>query len=43
MDFADACLVYLAEQLDLDRVATMDRYFSIYRINGRKKFKIILS
>jgi len=43
MDFADSCLVYLAEQLSLDTVATIDRDFTIYRINGRKKFKIAFS
>lgn len=43
MDFADSCLVLLAEKLNLDTVATIDRDFSIYRIKGRKKFKIILS
>ncbi|QCS50359.1 PIN domain-containing protein [Picosynechococcus sp. PCC 11901] len=43
MDFADFCLVLLAEKLNLDTVATIDRDFSIYRIKGRKKFKIILS
>jgi predicted nucleic acid-binding protein len=43
MDFADSCLVHLAEQLGIDRVATIDRDFSIYRINGRKKFKVVLS
>ena len=43
MDFADSCLVYLAEQLGLNTVVTIDRDFSIYRINGRKKFKTVLS
>ena len=43
MDFADSCLVYLAEQLKLNTIATIDRDFTIYRIRGRKKFKIILS
>jgi hypothetical protein len=43
MDFADSCLVYLAEQLDLNTIATIDRDFTIYRIKGRKKFKVILS
>lgn len=43
MDFADSCLVYLAEKLDLNTIATIDRDFSIYRIKGRRKFKIILS
>ena len=43
MGFADSCLVYLAEKLNLNTVATIDRDFTIYRIQGRRKFKIILS
>jgi len=43
MDFADSCLVYLAEKLSLNTIATIDRDFSIYRIQGRRKFKTILS
>jgi predicted nucleic acid-binding protein len=43
MDFADSCLVYLAEQLDINTIATIDRDFSVYRIKGRKGFKIVLS
>ncbi len=43
IDFADSCLVYLAEKLNLNTIATIDRDFTIYRIQGRKKFKIILS
>ncbi len=43
MDFADSCLVYLAEKNNLYTIATIDRDFSIYRIKGRRKFKIILS
>ncbi|MCD6273141.1 MAG: PIN domain-containing protein [Deltaproteobacteria bacterium] len=43
MDFADSCLVYLAEKLDLNTIATIDRDFTIYRIKGRRKFKMILS
>ena len=43
MDFADSCLVYLAEKLNLNTIATIDRDFSIYRIKERRKFKIILS
>jgi len=41
MDFADACLVYLAEKLQLNMIVTIDRDFDIYRIKGRKKFKTI--
>ncbi len=43
MDFADSCLVYLAEKHNLNTIATIDRDFTIYRIKGRKKFRIILS
>ncbi|MEA1922785.1 MAG: hypothetical protein U9N63_09015 [Pseudomonadota bacterium] len=43
MDLADSCLVYLAEKLNLNTIATIDRDFTIYRIHGKKKFKIILS
>ena len=43
MDFADSCLVYLAEQLKLNTIATIDRDFTIYRIGRRKKFTVILS
>ncbi len=43
MDFADSCLVYLAEKLNLNTIATIDRDFTIYRIQGRRKFKMILS
>ena len=41
MDFADSCLVYLAEKLNINTIATVDRDFTIYRIQGRRKFKII--
>ncbi|HKQ85035.1 MAG TPA: PIN domain-containing protein [Steroidobacteraceae bacterium] len=41
MDFADATLVVLAEDLGTNIVLTTDqRDFSIYRITGRKRFKI---
>ena len=42
MDFADSCLVYLAEKYNLETIVTIDRDFTIYRINGKKKFKTIL-
>jgi predicted nucleic acid-binding protein len=41
MDFADATLVVLAEDLGTDLVLTTDRRdFSVYRIGGRKRFRI---
>jgi predicted nucleic acid-binding protein len=43
MDFADACLVLLAEKIDMNQIATIDRDFTIYRIKGRKRFNVVLS
>ena len=44
MDFADATLVALAEELDCTSVFTTDRTdFSVYRIKGRKAFRIVPS
>lgn len=41
MDFADATLVVLAEETGIREVFTLDRRgFSVYRIHGRKTFKI---
>ncbi len=42
MDFADSCLVFLAEQLNIQMIATIDRDFTVYRIKGRKKFEMVL-
>jgi hypothetical protein len=40
MDFADATLVVLAEEADIDEAFTLDmRGFQAYRIHGRKSFK----
>jgi hypothetical protein len=42
MDLADAALVRVAERDGLDRVFTVDRRdFAVYRIGGRKAFRII--
>ncbi|MBI4266456.1 MAG: PIN domain-containing protein [Acidobacteria bacterium] len=42
MDYADATLVALAEELDTSLVFTTDRTdFSVYRIKGRKPFRIV--
>ena len=41
MDFADATLVVLAEEADIDEVFTLDiKGFQAYRIHGRKAFRI---
>lgn len=41
MDYADATLVVLAEDLDTDQVFTLDRQdFSIYRLHGTRPFQV---
>jgi predicted nucleic acid-binding protein len=42
MDFADSCLVFLAEKLNLNTIVTIDKDFTVYRIKGKKTFKVIL-
>jgi uncharacterized protein len=42
MDFADATLVALGEDLGLDQVFTLDRRgFAVFRLRGRRPFRII--
>jgi uncharacterized protein len=41
MDFADATLVSAAEELNTDLVFTVDNDFRVYRIRGRKTFRIV--
>jgi hypothetical protein len=42
MDFTDAALVRAAEREGLDTVFTTDRRdFSVYRISGRRRFRIV--
>ena len=43
MDFADACLVYIGETLNITDVATIDRDFSVYRLHDRKPFRMKLN
>lgn len=43
MDFCDASLVYLAANLKIYRIATIDvRDFSVYRLAGNKRFVHVL-
>ncbi len=42
MDFADSCLVLLAEKTGIDVIATIDRDFTVYRINDKQPFETIL-
>jgi len=42
-DYADATLIALAERTGVAVIATIDqRDFSVYRIRGRKRFRIVL-
>ena len=42
-DYADASLIALAERTGVSAIATIDqRDFSVYRLRGRKRFRIVL-
>lgn len=42
MGYADATLVALAEELRTDRIMTTDRRdFDVYRIGGRRRFRVL--
>ncbi|MCU7841642.1 MAG: PIN domain-containing protein [Candidatus Thiodiazotropha sp. (ex Troendleina suluensis)] len=42
MDFADACLVFLGEKLNICSVATIDRDFDVYRLKGKRTFTTLI-
>lgn len=42
MDFADGCLLHLANQFKINQIATIDSDFHIYRIDGKYPFKWVL-
>ena len=42
MDFADACLVFLGEKLNISNIATIDRDFDVYRLQGTQAFTILI-
>ena len=41
MDFADASLVAIAEELNTDLVFTLDRHFYAYRVHDRRAFRVL--
>jgi predicted nucleic acid-binding protein len=44
MDFADASLVVLAEEIGTNTILTTDRRdFTVYRIGGRRRFRVLPS
>ncbi len=42
MDFADACLVHLADELDTGRILTLDSDFRVYRWRKGHAFELLL-
>lgn len=42
MDFADGCLLLLAEKLQTTLIATIDRDFEIYRLPKNQPFEIMI-
>ena len=42
MDFADACLVHLAEEFETPRILTLDDDFSVYRWAGKRIFENLI-
>ena len=42
MDFADACLVCMADELTTSRILTLDRDFEIYRWRKARKFDLLI-
>lgn len=42
IDFADACLVFLGEKLNISKIATIDRDFDVYRTNDKKPFTTLV-
>lgn len=43
MDFADAILIIAAETLNISKVFSLDKDFSIYRILGKKRLENLLT
>ncbi|VAW43145.1 hypothetical protein MNBD_CHLOROFLEXI01-2890 [hydrothermal vent metagenome] len=42
IDFADACLVFLGEKLNIGTIATIDRDFDIYRMEGKRPLTTLI-
>ena len=42
MDFADACLVQMADELDTGDIFTLDSDFQHYRWRKNKKFNLLI-
>jgi uncharacterized protein len=43
MDFADACLVAMADELDTARILTLDEDFRVYRWRRTRRFDLVIA
>lgn len=43
MDLADATLIVVAESLEINKVFSIDKDFSIYRIPGKRRFENLMN
>jgi predicted nucleic acid-binding protein len=43
MDFTDACLVHMADELDTGRILTLDDDFAVYRWRRSRAFDLLLA
>jgi predicted nucleic acid-binding protein len=43
IDFADACLIQMAEDVDSGEILTLDRDFEIYRWGRHKPFELLIT
>ncbi len=43
MDFADASIVILAEELNINNIISIDSDFEIYRYRSKKRFNNLLT
>ena len=43
MDFADACLVCIANELKTGRILTLDRDFEVYRWHRNRSFEMLIA
>ena len=43
MDFADACLVHLADELGIGRILTLDSDFRVYRWRKKHAFELLVN
>jgi predicted nucleic acid-binding protein len=43
VDFADACLIHLADELNTEDILTLDGDFKLYRWRRNRTFRLLVS